>query len=45
MTTVLCAKIVSVPAIELLIQEIAARPDIWMSAGLCKQTLQGLRGS
>jgi predicted nucleic acid-binding protein len=39
------AKIISLPDIELLIQEIAARPDIWISVRLCEQTLQGLRGS
>ena len=45
MTTVLCAKFVSFPEVELLIQEIAARPDIWISARLCEQALQALRGS
>ena len=45
MTTVLCAKFVSFPEVELLTQEIAARPDIWISARLCEQTLQALRGS
>ena len=29
--------------IELLIQEIAARPDIWISATLCEQVLVSLR--
>ena len=39
------AKILSFPEVELLIQEIAARPDIWISARLCEQTLQALRCS
>jgi predicted nucleic acid-binding protein len=39
------AKILSFPEVELLIQEIAVRPDIWISAKLCEQTLQALRGS
>jgi predicted nucleic acid-binding protein len=39
------AKILSFPEIELLIQEIAARPDIWISARLCEQTLQALNSS
>jgi predicted nucleic acid-binding protein len=38
-------KILSFAEVELLIQEIAVRPDIWISARLCEQTLQGLRGS
>ncbi len=29
--------------VELLIQEIAARPDIWISAKLCEQVLASLR--
>lgn len=29
---------------ELLIQEIAARPDIWIGAKLCEQVLAGLKG-
>jgi predicted nucleic acid-binding protein len=39
------ANILSFPEVELLIQEIAVRPDIWISAKLCEQTLQALRGS
>jgi len=39
------ANILSFSEIELLIQEIAARPDIWISAKLCEQTLQALRDS
>ena len=39
------AKTLSFPEVELLFQEIAARPDIWISARLCEQTLQALRGS
>ena len=38
-------RILSFPEVELLIQEIAVRPDIWISAKLCEQTLQALRGS
>jgi uncharacterized protein len=39
------AGILSLPEVELLIQEIAARPDIWISAKLCEQMLQALRDS
>jgi len=28
--------------VELLIREIAARPDIWIGAGLCEQVLASL---
>lgn len=35
--------ILSFPQVELLIQEIAARPDIWIGARLCEQVLQALR--
>lgn len=31
--------------VELLLQEIAVRPDIWISAKLCEQVLQALRAS
>ena len=31
------------PEIELLVNEIAARPDIWISATLCAQVLHSLR--
>lgn len=37
--------ILSFPQVELLIQEIAARPDIWIGARLCEQVLQALRDS
>mgnify|MGYP000886601266 CR=1 FL=1 len=37
------AGILSFPDVELLIQEIAARPDIWIGAKLCEQVLQALR--
>lgn len=37
------SKILSFPEVELLLQEIAARPDIWISAKLCEQALQTLR--
>lgn len=36
------SKILSLPEIELLLQEIAARPDIWISARLCEQVLHAL---
>jgi predicted nucleic acid-binding protein len=39
------AKIISFPDVELLLQEIAARPDIWIGAKLCEQVLQALRES
>lgn len=35
--------ILSFSEVELLIQEIAARPDIWIGARLCEQVLQALR--
>lgn len=37
------ARLLSFPEIELLLREIAARPDIWISAKLCEQVLQALR--
>jgi len=37
------AGILSFPEVELLLQEIAARPDIWIGAKLCEQVLQTLR--
>lgn len=37
------SKILSFPEVELLLQEIAARPDIWISIKLCEQVLQTLR--
>jgi len=37
------AGILSFPEVELLLQEIAARPDIWIGAKLCEQVLQALR--
>lgn len=33
------------PEVELLINEIAARPDIWISATLCAQVVRSLRNS
>ena len=39
------SKILSFPEVELLLQEIAARPDIWIGARLCEQVLQALRES
>jgi predicted nucleic acid-binding protein len=39
------SKILSFPDVELLLQEIAAGPDIWISARLCEQVLQTLRES
>lgn len=39
------AGILSRPEVELLLQEIAARPDIWIGAKLCEQMLQALRTS
>lgn len=39
------SKILSFPEIELLLQEIAARPDIWISARLCEQVLHALHAS
>jgi predicted nucleic acid-binding protein len=35
--------ILSLPDTELLLQEIAVRPDIWISARLCEQLLEALR--
>jgi len=32
----------SLPQVELLLREIAARPDIWVSAKLCEQALASL---
>ena len=37
--------ILSLPQVELLIQEIAARPDIWIGTRLCEQVLQALCAS
>jgi predicted nucleic acid-binding protein len=37
------AEILAFSQVELLIQEIGARPDIWISARLCDQVLQTLR--
>jgi predicted nucleic acid-binding protein len=39
------AGILSFPEVELLLQEIATRPDIWIGAKLCEQVLQALRTS
>lgn len=39
------AGILSFPEVELLLQDIAARPDIWIGAKLCEQALQALRAS
>lgn len=36
-------KILPFPQVELLIQEIAARSDIWISARLCQQVLDSLQ--
>jgi predicted nucleic acid-binding protein len=35
--------LLSFPQVELLIHEIAARPDIWIGARLCEQVLASLR--
>ncbi len=35
--------LITLPDTELLIQEIAARPDIWISAALCEQVRRSLR--
>jgi predicted nucleic acid-binding protein len=35
--------ILSLPDTELLLQEIAVRPDIWINARLCEQLLEALR--
>lgn len=37
------AQLLTLAHVELLIQEIAARPDIWISAKLCEQVLASLR--
>ena len=37
------SKILSFSEVELLLQEIAVRPDIWINAKLCEQVLQALR--
>lgn len=37
--------ILSFPQVEFLIQEIIARPDIWISAKLCEQIVANLRTS
>ena len=37
--------ILSFPQAELLIQEIASRPDIWIGPKLCEEVLQALRTS
>lgn len=37
------ARILSLSETQLLIAEIAIRPDIWISAKLCEQVLQALR--
>jgi uncharacterized protein len=34
--------LLSLPQVELLVNEIAARPDIWIAARLCKQVLASL---
>ncbi len=34
--------LISLPQVELLIREIAARPDIWIAAKLCEQMLASL---
>ena len=39
------AGILAFPEVELLLQEIAARPDIWIGAKLCEQVLRALRES
>lgn len=39
------ARILSLSEVELLLQEIAARPDIWIGARLCAQVLQTLRAA
>ena len=35
--------LLTLPEVELLINEIAARPDIWIGADLCAQVLKSLR--
>jgi predicted nucleic acid-binding protein len=37
------AQLLALIHVELLIQEIAVRPDIWISARLCEQVLTSLR--
>jgi predicted nucleic acid-binding protein len=37
--------LLSLAQVELLIREIAARPDIWIAAKLCEQVLASLRGT
>jgi len=37
--------ILSFPQVELLIEEIASRPDIWIGSKLCQEVLQALRTS
>lgn len=39
------ARLLSFSEMELLLEEIAARPDIWIGAKLCEQVLQALRKS
>jgi len=38
-------KLLSFSQVELLIHEIAVRPDIWIGARLCEQVLASLCGS
>ena len=40
-----CSKILSFSEVDLPLEEMAARPDIWISAKLCEQALQALRES
>jgi predicted nucleic acid-binding protein len=37
--------LLSLAQVELLIHEIAARPDIWIAARLCEQVLASVRGT
>jgi predicted nucleic acid-binding protein len=37
--------LLTLPEVELLINEIAARPDIWISADLCARVLKSLRSA
>ncbi|MGE5603377.1 MAG: DUF3368 domain-containing protein [Nitrososphaerales archaeon] len=37
------SKLLSFSEVELLLEEIAARPDIWIGAKLCERVLQALR--
>lgn len=39
------SKLLSFSEVELLLEEIAARPDIWIGAKLCEQVLKALRES